>query len=168
MEDNTTTTTAADKQPATYADLKGCIPGVSADFICEAQEKSWTLDQAQSTWMERQQEEIAKLREDNEKAAKTVAGNSKSSTGVDPEEVADKQGKQKGKATQGDGDPIASFQQRFRARVKDGMEQAAAMKATIQEDPQAYEEYLSEYNRKHPNAHEAFKQGLGSAAVNVM
>lgn len=41
-------------KPATYADLKACLPGASAEFLCEAMEKGMTLDQAQSSWMEKQ------------------------------------------------------------------------------------------------------------------
>lgn len=40
--------------PASFADLKACLPGASADFLCEAMEKGFTLDQAQSSWMEKQ------------------------------------------------------------------------------------------------------------------
>lgn len=55
-------------QAATFTELKSCLPGAGSDFVCEAMEKEWTLDQAQSTWMERQAAENKKLKEEIESA----------------------------------------------------------------------------------------------------
>lgn len=52
-------------QAATFVELKTCLPGASTDFLCEAQEKGWSLDQAQSTYMERQAARIAELEKEN-------------------------------------------------------------------------------------------------------
>jgi len=53
------------KQPtaASYEDLKACLPGASSDFICEQLDRKATIDQATSAWMERQQAEIDRLRQ---------------------------------------------------------------------------------------------------------
>lgn len=48
-------------RPADFAALKSCIPGATAEFIVEALSNAWTLDQAQSTWMERQNARISEL-----------------------------------------------------------------------------------------------------------
>ena len=54
--------------PADFAALKSCIPGATADFIVEALSNAWTLDQAQSTWMERQNARITELQQLAEQA----------------------------------------------------------------------------------------------------
>lgn len=59
--------------PATFADLKACLPGASSEFLCEALEKNWTLDAAQSSWMERQSVEADKVAEQLEQANATIA-----------------------------------------------------------------------------------------------
>lgn len=55
--------TPSPRQPASFADLKACLPGASSEFLCDALEKNWTLDQAQSSFMEQQDVERKKLAE---------------------------------------------------------------------------------------------------------
>lgn len=73
--------------PADFASLKSCIPGATAEFIVEALGNAWTLDQAQSTWMERQAKRIVDL----EKQAADAEGRAKvaqaPASGVAAEEV---------------------------------------------------------------------------------
>lgn len=77
--------TPAPRQPASFADLKACLPGASSEFLCDALEKNWTLDQAQSSFMEQQDVERKQLAE---KLQKLEAENAKlkqqQPPGVDP------------------------------------------------------------------------------------
>lgn len=129
---------------ATFTELKGCIPGVTAEFICEAQEEGFTLDQAQSSWMEKQQAVNASLQQQLADAKKI--GAAAGGAGVPASTVAEGKGPKKDGEGESSG---AAFTARFEKLKAAGESPADAMRQAVKEDPTGHAAYLEEYNATH-------------------
>lgn len=140
-----TDTTTPTKVAATFTELKSCIPGVTAEFICESQEKGHTLDQAQSTWMELQQKQVADLNQklaDAQKVKEAAGG-----AGVPAGTVAEGgKGGPKEPESESTG---GAFTERVAKLKAAGKSPADAMRQAVKEDPEGHEAYLEEYNATH-------------------
>lgn len=144
------TAASGTKTVATMTEL-GLLPGVTNDFIVEAMKAAWTADQAQSTWMERQQKEIIALKQQNADAAKIAAA--AGSGGVSSTAVAEpgKGGNVPGSSTAASG---AEFQKTLKALQKEHG-QLEGMRKARAEDPDGYTAWLEEYNAAHDTGSKA-------------
>ena len=115
---------------ASFEDIKTLCPGADSDFICAQLEKKATADQAQSAWMEEQNQRIeaaeqrAKEAEEKAKEAETKT----QAPGNDPVEESFA-----GSETSGGGNPIERFTALVREKEKSlsGPPQARRQKATV-------------------------------------
>jgi len=139
--------TMADKDEkviATYQDLVVLCPGADAQFICGQLARQATIDQAQSAWMEEQQQRIAEAQAEAEKAkaeAQAAIEAAAKRPGVEPltEGVP---------ATQEPEDPVARFEAAVAERVKAGRTRAQAVRDIVVSDPELHQEYLAAVNER--------------------
>lgn len=143
---------SAQTNAATLDELS-LLPGVTDSFLVEAQRNKWTLDQASSTWMERQQAALteatakAAAAESEAEAAKAAAqlAASQGAAGVDPGHVAEGGAGQAAPAA----GASAAFRAQFEGNLAKGMPREAAMRSAVAADPAGHEAYLQEYNSTH-------------------
>ncbi len=126
---------------ATYEELKACLPGVTAEFICAQLEKKATLDQAQTAWMEHQQAEIARV--------KSAAA----APGVQP--VATVKGSKSADTEAEFDDPRGQFDAEVRKLVAHGISRGNAVRRVAAEQPALHKEYLKAANS--PSARDAIE-----------
>ena len=121
---------------ATCEELQACIPGVTSDFIVAQLEKNATLDQAQSSWMEQQNERIAaaeKEAADAKAAQPTKGGLSPVGTGK----------KVKASDDTDHGDAIESFGAKVAERMAAGSpDRQAAVAAVVKANPELHRAFL--------------------------
>lgn len=134
--------TTTEKQAATLEDLEICCSGADNEFLIAQLKKKATLDQAQTAWMEEQQQRLdAKQAEvDKLKAEK------KKKPGVEP--LSDGSGNGNGgrKITSDDGDPVAAFNAAVVEKVKGGMPRRRAVQAVSRDDRDLHQAYLAATN----------------------
>jgi len=124
---------------ASYEDLKACLPGANAEFICSQLEKKATLDQAQSAWMEEQNRRIEAAQK---KAQAAEAGQAaKKLPGV--EALGGAAGAAAAEAIE---DPLAQFNQEVRAKMKQGMDRQGAVVAVARANKPLHQAYLKATN----------------------
>lgn len=144
MDDKTT------NQAATYAELKAACVGADSDFLCKQLEAAATTEAAQRAWMGEQQQrldaakqEAAKVKAEAEKVA-VDAETAKRKPGVPP--LGD--GKPL-ESSASDEDPATAWREKVQAKMRRGMNQAAAMSAVETEHPGLRQQWLSSHNAAH-------------------
>ena len=126
---------------ASYEDLKACLPGANAEFICSQLEKNATLDQAQSAWMEEQNRRV-EAAEKKAQAAETAQATKK------PPGVEALGGATGAAAADAIEEPVAQFNQEVRARMKTGMDRQAAVVAVARGNKALHQAFLKATNSR--------------------
>lgn len=115
----------------TVQQIKLACPGADSEFILAQMEAGNSLDDCRTNWMTAQNQRLAELQN----------GTTPNKPGVDP-----LGGKATGKTCEGD--PIAAWNAAVEAKLAEGLNNAAAIKAVVQEDPDLHTAYLDAYNER--------------------
>ncbi|GMW02643.1 MAG: hypothetical protein AMXMBFR84_37790 [Candidatus Hydrogenedentota bacterium] len=133
-------------QPASFSDLKACLPGATSDQICGYLERNLTLDQAQSAHMEAQAKATADAKaalaaKDAEIAAlKEAAAKKPGTQGLGDDAL---RGEGKAKKDEG-GSATDEWNAAVAEAVSKGKSQAAAIRALVRDNPKLHQAYLAE------------------------
>lgn len=143
-----TPTAAPETKAATLKELKAAIKGADDAFLVSCLDKEHTVAQAKDAWNERLQEKLAasakELEELKAKTAKPAKPEAK--TGVQPAGFAAKDTSEEPE------DPIALWDEKLAAKMKQGMTKADAASALVKEEPKLHADYIAAWNRKYRKA----------------
>ena len=132
---------------ATFDELLAALPKADSEFLVEAQKNKLTVEQACNAWTERLQEQIAakdkQIAEALEEKAKAAAAQKRS--GVEPL-GGDAGGS--AEATSEYDDPVATFDQKVRERMKAGISRRKAALAVARAEPVLHEAFLRGTNKQ--------------------
>lgn len=135
------------KEKASFEDLKSQLPGADADFICEALEAGWTLDQARSEHMERQQKQIAdanaKLAEAQRREAESAAKAPKDVPGVAAVGTAPTK---PAAVAAADSTAASEWKEQLATLLSAGMPVGQATRQLVKTRPDLHKAYLEEFN----------------------
>lgn len=130
---------ATDTTPASFEDLRACLPGADSDFLVSQLEARATLDQAQSAWMEEQNRRVAAAKAEADAArARAEEAEAKAATkpaGVPPLRET---------ATDDDapGDAIEEFDAAVAKAMKAGLARPAAVARVARTSRELYRSFL--------------------------
>lgn len=124
-------------QPASLEDLQ-LLPGVTDAFCIEAMKQKWTIDQAQSTWMERQAEANTELNKQLEAAQAQAAA---ATPGVDDSDVDETPPANQSAAA-------ADFEKAVEGFVAKGIDRSDAVLRAAQSNPDSHKAFIASFQEQ--------------------
>lgn len=124
----------------TIDDLQACLPGVTDAFCVESLKKGWTLDQAQSAWMERQHAANQELQTKLTAAEKAAA---ESAPGLPDEEAIETTKPGAGSAAGGQ-----EFAKKVESLIAAGVDRSDAVMQAAHENPEGHKAFVAAYQAR--------------------
>ena len=120
-------------------ELKAALPNADANFLVDVSTRGLSVEQARDEWTSALEKRLAELKTKPSRSA--PIGNATALTG-NPVPYEHPAGADDGRMTSSAGDPATEFDQRVRARVRDGSGRFDAVDAVKRDDPALYKQFL--------------------------
>ena len=120
-------------------ELKAALPNADANFLVDVSTRGLSVEQARDEWTAALEKRLAELKTKPSRSA--PIGNATALTG-NPVPYEHPAGADDGRMPSSAGDPTTEFDQRVRARVRDGSGRFDAVDAVKRDDPALYKQFL--------------------------
>ena len=120
-------------------ELKAALPNADSDFLVDVSTRGLSVEQARDEWTAALEKRLAELKTKPSRSA--PIGNATALTG-NPVPYEHPAGADDGRMPSSAGDPTTEFDQRVRARVRDGSGRFDAVDAVKRDDPALYKQFL--------------------------
>jgi signal peptide peptidase SppA len=139
-------------EPASFEDLKLCCPGADNDFLVGQLERKATIDQAQTAWMETQNQRIKAVEQAAEEAEAKAAR-----PGVEPV------GDGAGKPAESSGDAVAEFDTAVREQMGRGKTRRQAIISAAKANRELHAAYVAATNKQTPKVQALIAERFAAA-----